>query len=87
VQRFLKIHALDKFGQFCMALQDDHVPFSHQGFQTVSVDRHPDEFPVRSRRLYEELRDDGVLEESQDPMRPSLHRLVGTEGAEALLEE
>lgn len=87
MQRFLKIYALDKFGPFCMALQDDHIPFDHRGFRTVSVYRLPDEFPAHSRRLYEELRDDGLLEESQDPMRPWLHRLVSTERAKALLKE
>lgn len=41
------------FGEFCMALADDGMPFTLAGFQTVVVHKRLEELSISSRAVFE----------------------------------
>ena len=58
----LKFKERDPFGRFCVALTEDHVPFSHRGYQTVVLAQTQlRQLPTASRKLFEEFKIKGLL--------------------------
>ena len=59
----IKFVAKEDFGNFCVALVDDHVPFRLVGFKTVVVhETRPVNLPAQSRSLIEKYLNSKVAE-------------------------
>lgn len=59
----LRFSEREAFGRFCVALTEDHVPFSHRGFQTLVIDQARfARLPGESRRLFELFSSKGWVE-------------------------
>ncbi len=58
----IQIQDRDAFGEFCVALTNDHVPFSHRGFQTIVLSESQlANLPYESGRLYQRLQAQSLI--------------------------
>jgi hypothetical protein len=60
----LRFNDRDAFGEFCIALREDGVPFALAGFQTVALPVPPwEKLEGQSSKLFKKFKRAGVLEE------------------------
>src|SRR6266436_7623767 len=59
----LRIKDRAAFGEFCVTLREEEVPFAMPGFQTVALAVPAWKLQGRSKQLYEELKRKDILEQ------------------------
>ena len=61
----------EDYGEFCVTLRQDHVPFSYAGFKTILLAREKfSALPRHTLRLYNNLKTNGLLEILKKPDEP-----------------
>ena len=77
----LRFRERKEFGNFCMALTDGHVPFSHAGFKTVVIAQSRlERLPAQPRKLFKEFKSKGYVEVS---ITPSVRKRIVVTAEEA----
>ncbi len=82
----LRIKDRAAFGEFCVTLREEEVPFALPGFQTVALAVPAWKLQSRSKQLYEELKRNDVLEQYAITSEGKRH-LPGPEEAKDLLRK
>lgn len=78
----------DMFGNFCVILAADRVPFQLAGFQTVVMAKvHFDQLPPRSAQFYEQCKHDEHIEDASSVISGGTRHLPNEKEADKLLKQ